>query len=146
MLDHGARAKSPDSPNGVITVASKPKPSIRERARDMICPECGKPVERKSKFGPAPIFCAPLPGAKRSACQVAHQNRHIAEGRAVIALLKAWRIDRGSGEIAQESFAQASAIIDLFNAQDRDAGRPRPDLFAAKMLADGSIYLDRRAN
>lgn len=117
-------------------MASKPKPTIQERAADPICPECGTEVARKSAKGPAPKFCGPD-------CRRAHSNRHMVEGRAVIAFLKAWRADRGSGEIAKTAFAQACQILDGFNSNDREQGRPRPDLYAAKMMADGTLYMDR---
>jgi hypothetical protein len=58
--------------------------------------------------------------------------------------MKAWRIDRGTGEIAQLSFAEICRILDQYNAQDRDAGRPRADLYAAKLLANGSMFMDRQ--
>lgn len=114
----------------------KAKPTIAERAREAICPECGGPVVRRSTRGPVPIFCSPE--HKR-----AFGNRKLVEGQAVIGLLKAWRIERGSGPIATAAFAQICAIVDGFNASDRTDGRPRPDLYAAKLLADGTIYADR---
>ncbi len=61
----------------------------------------------------------------------------------MIAFLKAWRIDRGSGDIAKGSFAEICAITDRFNAADREAGRPRADLYAAKILASGFASIDR---
>lgn len=116
----------------------KSKPTIQERARDRICPECGGEVVRRSARGPMPTFCS-------VECRREHSNRHIVEGRAVIAHLKAWRIDRGSGEIAKASFNEICTIVDGFNAADREAGRPRADLYAAKLLADGRLYIDRQA-
>lgn len=113
------------------------KPTIAERATDRICPECGGPAERRSARGPAPTFCS-------QKCRKDHGNRHIVEGRAVIAYLKAWRIDRGSGQIAKTSFGEICSIIDSFNAADREAARPRADLYAAKLLADGRLYMDRQ--
>ena len=119
------------------------RPTIAERARDRICPNCGGPVARRSPKGPMPTFCS-------DDCKKAHGNRHIVEGRAVIALLKAWRIDRGSGEIAQGAFTQICQIVDQFNAQDNayrgpnGQTRPRADLYAAKLLADGSLFIDRQ--
>ncbi len=113
------------------------KPTIADRARDSICPECGGPVVRRSARGPKPTFCS-------NECKRAHGNRHVVEGRAVIAFLKAWRIDRGSGPIAQAAFAQMCQIVDQFNAQDRDAERPRADLYAAKLMADGRLFMDRQ--
>lgn len=113
------------------------KPTIAARAADRICPECAGPVERRSARGPMPTFCS-------QKCRKDHGNRHIVEGRAVIALLKAWRIDRGSGQIAKTCFAEVCSIIDGFNAADKDIGRPRADLYAAKLLADGYRYMDRQ--
>lgn len=113
------------------------KPTISERARQRICPECGGEVTRRSPKGPFPTFCSPE--HKR-----AHANRHTVEGRALIGFLKAWRIDRGTGEIAQKSFAQVCQILDLFNAQDAELKRPRADLYAAKVLAEGTMFFDRQ--
>lgn len=121
----------------------KAKPTISERARERVCPECSGPVVRRSARGPMPTFCSPD-------CKKSHGNRHIVEGRAVIALLKAWRIDRAQGEIAQKSFAQVCQIVDQFNAQDNayrgpnGERRTRADLYAAKLLADGSMFIDRQ--
>lgn len=119
-------------------MARAEKPTIAELARRSECPNCGGKVERKSARGPMPTFCS-------KACKVDHQNRHIAEGRVVIALLKAWRIDRGTGETAQGAFAQAISALDHFNAEDRKAGRPRPDLYASKILITGTMPFDRMA-
>lgn len=117
-------------------MARQSKPTIAERARDRICPECGGPVVRTSVRGPAPTFCSP-------AHKKAFGNRKLVEGQAVIGLLKAWRIDRGSGPIAQAALAQLCAVVDGFNAADKEAGRPRADLYAAKLLVDGFVYADR---
>lgn len=112
------------------------RPSIIERAAESICPECGKPAVRKSNRGPKPTFCS-------RECKISHQNRGVVEGRAAIAFLKAWRIDRGNGEIAKASLEQLCRMVDEFNARDRAEGRPRADLYAAKMLATGTYYFDR---
>lgn len=119
------------------TAPKSNKPGLRERAAEKVCPECGGPVVRRSARGPFPTFCSPE-------CKKSHANRHIVEGRAVIALLKAWRIDRAQGQIAKSAFAEVNKILDQFNAQDREAGRPRADLYAAKLLwNDGMRYMDR---
>lgn len=124
-------------PDLTTTARKSARPTIAERAREKVCPECGGSVARRSARGPFPTFCGPD-------CKKAHSNRHIVEGRAVIALLKAWRIDRAQGEIAQQSFAQVNRILDQFNAQDRELGRPRADLYAAKLLVDGTQFFDRQ--
>jgi endogenous inhibitor of DNA gyrase (YacG/DUF329 family) len=122
--------------------ARPPRPSIKERASIRICPECSKSVERRSPKGPLPTFCGPD-------CKKAFGNRQMVEGRAVIALAKAWRIDRGVGEIATTAFAQMVQILDRYNAEDRDfvgpdgETRARADLYAAKLLGDGSLFVDR---
>ncbi len=114
------------------------KPTIRERAAERICPECGATVERRSPFGRFPTFCG-------QECKDARHNRRLARGYTVIEFLCAWRIDRGTGEIAKGSLAQLCQIADEFNAQDLEAGRPRIDLMAAKLLATQTTYFDRRA-
>lgn len=127
----------------MTTAAKKSKPTIRERAAERICPECSGPVVRRSAKGPMPTFCSPE-------CKRSHANRHIVEGRAVMALLKAWRIDRGSGEIAKAAFTQVCQITDQFNAQDNayrgpnGEQRARADIYAAKLLGDGSMFFDRQ--
>lgn len=129
----------------IVTEAEKPKkakpakPGIGTRAADMICPNCGGEVVRRSNRGPRPTFCSPK-------CKRDFGNRLIVEGRAVIAYLKAWRIDRGQGNIAKASFGEICSIVDSFNAADREAGRPRADLYAAKLLDTGYLYMDRQAN
>lgn len=112
------------------------KPTIQERLKDRVCPNCGKVPVRKSPQGPRPTFCDKI-------CKRSHNNRLLVEGRKVIGFLKAWRIDRGSGEIAQKSFAQVCEIVDLLNSRDNDAGRPRADLYAATLLNDGTRVFDR---
>lgn len=114
-----------------------PRPSIQQRAAERICPNCGGEVARKSERGPMPTFCS-------ADCKKDHHNRHIVEGRAVIALLKAYRVDRAQGEIARAAFAELTRILDQFNSQDFRAGRPRADLYAAKLLADGRRFQDRQ--
>lgn len=117
-------------------MAVKPKPSIEDRAKEKICPNCGGPVERRSAKGAKPVFC----GAK---CAADFQARQRHEGRAAIALLKAWRIDRGSSPVAKEAFLNLCRMVDYFNFEDGKAGRPRPDLYCAKLMADGLMFFDR---
>lgn len=113
------------------------KPTISERARQAICPECQGKVERRSPKGPFPKFCS-------EAHKRAYGNRLLAQGLPVIGLLKAWRMDRGSGEIAQKAFSQVCTILDEMNAEDARQGRARPDLYAAKLMANSGMYIDRQ--
>lgn len=104
------------------------KLSIAERARQRLCPNCGKPSPaRRSNRGPAPLYCD-------AECKRAMNNRNITDGAALIPYLKAWRIDRGSGDIARASFQRICAIVDELNEQDRNAARPRADYYAAVLL------------
>ena len=110
----------------------KAKPSIRERAADRLCPNCGAPSPaRRSPKGAAPLYCD-------DACKRALNNRNLRDGAALVPLLKAWRIDRGSGEIAQEAFKRLCSIIDELNGEDAKAGRPRADYHAATLLASNA--------
>lgn len=118
-----------------------PKPTIQERARERVCPNCGGLVVRRSTRGPMPTFCDAR-GA--GVCKKEHANRELIEGRAIIAFAKAWRIDRAQGEIAKSAFDQMNRILDQQNADDLKAGRPRADLYAAKKMADGTLYIDRQ--
>jgi hypothetical protein len=121
--------------------AKTSKPTIRQRASERVCPECGGKVERRSARGPMPTFCD---AQGKGVCKKNHANRALVEGRALVAFVKAWRIDRAQGEIAQKSFEQICRIADQFNAQDKEANRPRADLYAAKLLADGTQFFDRQ--
>ncbi len=117
------------------------RPTISELAKRPTCPNCGGTVMRRSPKGPVPTFC----DAKgRGVCKREMNNRLTVEGRALAAFVKAWRIDRGTGDVAKGAFAQLCEIADRFNAADLAAGRPRIDLHVAKLLADGTRYIDRR--
>ncbi len=116
--------------------ARKGKPSIRDRASDGICPNCGKPsAERRSNRGPAPIYCS-------RECKREMNNRNLRDGLALVPYLKAWRIDRGSGEIAQTSFQRICAITDDLNEDDRRHNRPRADYHAATLLVSNAPRVD----
>jgi hypothetical protein len=117
------------------------KPTMRELAGKPICPNCGGDVVRRSTRGPVPTFCDSR-GA--GVCKKEFANRQLVEGRAVISLMKAWRADRGSGEVAKAAFAEAVTILDGFNADDRKAERPHPRLYVAKLLWDGYRFIDRK--
>lgn len=109
-------------------IQTKPagKPTIKDRARQRICPECGADVPQGTRGRPR-IFCCPE--HKR-----AFNNRALSDGAAALAFLKAWRVDRGSGEIAKASLQRLCQMVDSFNEADREAGRPRADLYAAKLI------------
>lgn len=114
--------------------AKPSKPSIRERAAHRVCPNCGTPSPpRKSNRGPAPLYCD-----NDGLCKRQMNNRNLADGLALVPYLKAWRIDRGSGEIAQASFSRICDIVDELNDADRQADRPRADYYASVLLASSA--------
>lgn len=114
-----------------------PRPSVAETANQMVCPNCGAPTKRKSATGPRPTYCS-------TECRKASGNRDLARGSVIVKLAQAWRINRGQGPVAQEAFAEFIAILDSFNAEDKEAGRPRADIAAAKLLDSGFRYIDRK--
>ena len=119
-------------------MASKaPRPTMAETAALKVCPNCGGHVERKSARGPSPTFCS-------SECKRAKGNRDLARGSTIIVMAQAWRINRGSGSVSKAALQELCAILDRYNAEDREAGRPRADVHAAKMLNSGYSNLDRR--
>lgn len=100
-----------------------------------ICPECGEPVIQSGK-GRERIF--------HDECKQAHANRRAVRGKSIMTLLQAWRVDRGSGPVAQAAFREVCSMVDTFNAEDHEARRPRATVHAKALLAQGS-YVDRRA-
>lgn len=115
----------------------KGRPSIRDRAGERLCPNCGKPSpERISNRGPAPIYC------RDTDCKRQMNNRNLADGLALVPYVKAWRVDRGTGEIAQTSFARLCKIADDLNEADRREKRPRADYYAATLIASQAATVD----
>lgn len=105
------------------------------------CPECGAPIAPRpaGKRGQVSTFCC-------TAHQTAFQQRQFQQGRAIIALAKAWRASRNrkeDREIGAAALTEMYAIIDSFNSEDIKAGRPRCTEYAARLLANGR-FIDRR--
>jgi hypothetical protein len=107
-----------------------------------LCAECGC---RFHKVRPQQQFCS-------SAHKTAFQNRQNVEGRAVVALAKAWRAGRNLGkgpeaesqrEVARQALSELCSILDSFNAADKADGRPNP-LHYAKGLLQAGRYIDRQ--
>jgi endogenous inhibitor of DNA gyrase (YacG/DUF329 family) len=117
------------TPETSQTPASEP-----QRLTTRHCPECGTLIPSNLK-GRDREFC-------KEACKQVFRNRLAVRGKAIAALAQAWRIDRGSGDVAKQCFAELTSILDLFNSEDRDAGRPRPTEYARRLLQQGR-YIDR---
>lgn len=104
-----------------------------------LCPECGAEVKRQNAKGAAPTFCSP-------AHKTAYHSRAMGHGRALLPLLKAWRVSRhrkDEKEIGSAAFKEICSMVDAMIAEDRAAGRPRPTLYAERLLKNGR-YIDRR--
>lgn len=121
--------------SSIAQEAAQNKPQAR---KTRLCPDCG------AEFVPASYqqtFCS-------KEHKVAFQNRAAQEGRAIIALAKAWRASRNSKDASARGAAclsELSAILDGFNAQDREAGRPSPLQYAGTLLNDPrGKYMDRQ--
>lgn len=112
-------------------------------ARKPLCPECGAEFTRNR---PQQNFCSP-------AHKTAFQARAMNEGRAILALAKAWRASRNAKgnspeavaakEVGSKAFSEMVAIVDGFMAEDRAAGRPNPIPYAKSILAQGR-FCDRQ--
>lgn len=105
------------------------------------CPECGAaiPPREKGKMGRVAKFCSDEHKER-------FQKRQAKEGRAIVALAKAWRASRNrkeDREVGAKALSELCATLDQFNAQDRAAGRPGPIAYAEDLLNDGTRYMDR---
>lgn len=105
------------------------------------CPECGAEVRREpGQRGGTKHFCS-------NPCKIAYQARAAKEGRAIIAIAKAWRMSRSrpaDKDIGKEAFAELCRVLDDFNAQDRRAGRAPATDYARLLFRDGRLYMDRK--
>jgi hypothetical protein len=114
-----------------------PKPSIRETVNQRMCPNCGRPSpERISARGGTPLYCRDRP------CRRELNNRNVVQGASLVPYLKAWRADRGSGEIAQASFMRICNIVDALLDDDRRANRPHARYHAATLIASNAQPVD----
>lgn len=113
-----------------VAVAPQAAPGAR------VCHECGGEFVHKSY---QQQFCS-------TAHKAAFQNRQAVQGRAVVALAKAWRASRNrkdDRELGSKALAELCSILDSFNADDREVGRPSPVKYARALLSTGR-YVDRK--
>lgn len=96
------------------------------------CPECGQTF---STNHPTKRFCTP-------AHKQTYANREAAQGKVIASLAKAIRLKRGSG--VKEALSEYNRIVDSFNAEDREAGRPNAAVYVELLLKDGFTYLERK--
>ena len=113
-------------------------------ARTYGCPWCGGNPERKSAKGPPPLFCSPK-------CRTAMEGLKLADGRAIIAFAKAWRISRNNprdSALGAACLTEMSSILDQLNERDRKAGRTSAMTlsYAERLLKAPDKYRDRSDN
>jgi ribosomal protein S27AE len=101
-------------------------------APNRICPECGQRF--KAHHG------------RQRFCETAHKTafhaRNRDRGKVAIPLVQIWRLGK-NGKTAERSYAfsQLCALTDLWNEEDRNAGR-RPDLVVKAKMRAGWIAAD----
>ncbi|MGL5735490.1 MAG: hypothetical protein ACRCYS_11540 [Beijerinckiaceae bacterium] len=99
-----------------------------------ICPECGESFTTKH---PTKRFC-------NQAHKQAYANREASQGKVIASLVKAWRLKRGNGDVAKNAFAELCRIVDRFNADDRQEGRPPATVYVEAHFRSGYLYIDRK--
>ena len=98
------------------TVAAASSEAKRERKLPYrrTCQECGTVFRH---WHADANFCTRAHGT-------AFHNRSAKRGKVLIPILLSWRGKRGSGDLAKYAFGELCAAADLWNAEDRKAGRP----------------------
>lgn len=86
----------------------------RAKSYRRVCPECSASF----MGGPDALFCS-------TAHKTAWHNRAGGRGRNAVPLMQAWRGGRGrkGDEMASWAYGELCALADLYNEEDRRAGR-----------------------
>lgn len=97
-----------------------------------ICPQCGVAfVATHGRQG----FCT---GEHQKAF---HETNKV-RGQLALPLLQSWRLSKnGSNDDRRFAFAQLCALADIWNAEDKEAGR-RPELIVRARRLDGWAAAD----
>jgi hypothetical protein len=82
------------------------------------CPECGGAFTVRDGKGATPLFCSRTHQAR-------YNQRQASEGKALVLLVKAWRVGRNkkNPEAAKWAFGEFCSMADRLNAGDRAEGR-----------------------
>lgn len=91
------------------------------------CAECPTTFEVKPSPGKPKAFCS-------AACKQAHANRRASRGKSLMTVAQGWRKSRGSGDLGKFLFGEMTAMLDQWNAEDRDAGRLDPVEYAKSAI------------
>lgn len=132
-----------DSPNSAPGAADAPTaPLARQMAyKPSHCLECGESFVPNR---PQQVFCKPK-------CKTAFQNRAAVDGRAIIALAKAWRLSRNAKKgspnraLGAAAFGQMITTLDNMLERDRSEGRTPQMAFdyVRSLFWDGRDWRDR---
>ena len=95
----------------------------------VLCPTCGSPFSRWGRGGQR-NFCSPT-------CRQDFAARAKVEGALIVQLAKAWRAERGGGEVGKAAFQELCTVLDMLNARDREAGRPPVTQYVRRALLQG---------
>lgn len=120
--------------DGVEAPSEASAPKTRE------CLNCPAIFEPNPKAATPQVYCS-------NKCRDTAGNRNALQGKAVMPLLKAWRLSRNSKarrEIGAQCLTEVCAIVDRFIDLDRAEGRESPKIFrAAEHLLGLGRYIDR---
>jgi hypothetical protein len=100
--------------NDALPVSAEPGKAARKAVYRRTCLECGAGFK---SWHPDAAFCSREHGT-------AFHNRSAKRGKVATPFLLAWRGKRGSGDVAKYAFQELCRMADLWNAEDREAGRP----------------------
>lgn len=101
-----------------------PSPARKTYARK--CPECATAFagSRDARF------CT-------TACKDTFWNREGKRGKVLTPLFRAWRGGRGSNDVARYAFSEICSLADIWNAEDRAAGRMSAADFIRPKMTEG---------
>ena len=105
------------------------KPDARGRQQPQyrrICPECNQPFMGSLVAS----FCS----AKH---KQAFHTRSMKRGQMLTPLAMAWRGGRGQKEISRRAYAEQCRLLDMWNAEDRAAGRMTMAEYTERKLKNG---------
>lgn len=101
-----------------------------------------QPAKRRVYRHTCPECAAAFTGAQDARfCTPAHKdafwNREAKRGKVLTPLFRAWRGGRGASDVARYAFSEICSLADIWNAEDRAAGRMSAAEFVRPKMTDG---------